>query len=127
MPLIPEIEALRGRFAALAKALRAAGLLDPVNGPLTGMDLAPAEVRKVRLYFALDATAEQRVTVQTFVRDWDFAPRRPRTIADIMTDLAALPPADLVHLQLRDLAIRLQARPNMAREIGLNIDGDEPA
>jgi len=53
--------------------------------------------------------------------------RRPRPLADLLTDLTALSSADREKLLLVAVGKMLQQEAGLARELGIAIDGDEIA
>lgn len=71
-------------------------------------------------------TPPQVAQAQSFADNFDFTPRRPRPLADLITALNALTAADRNRLMVAIAAAFLQDHPGAARALGVALDGDEP-
>lgn len=81
------------RYQDLTDALLAQGSIrnaDWPSAPVVQMDYAPELPLKVRLFYYTSATAQQKADVEAFIGAWDWEPRRPRDLKDIVADLDAL-------------------------------------
>lgn len=117
-------------FARLEKALRAAGI------PIEGGTLGPP----VRIDFTtrLDkdglpeyvATEEQRAQAYALAEAFDKRPRKTKDSATLASEIQALPGGDRSRLRAAiDDEIRarfLQANPDFAKALGIDLEGDEP-
>lgn len=116
------------RFQALADHLVSLGLLATRPGgpePLQCLDHVPGETGRVRTLFRLDATALQRVSVFTEIRDWDWSERRPRGLLALAQAIEALSASDRQKVLLAVCALVLSENPDLARRLGVDLDGDE--
>lgn len=105
------------RLATLSRALADAGV--PIHGVADG---DPPTVR-----FRDEATVAQRTQAAEIVAAFDMRPRKPRPAADIVAALEAMKPKDWERVQKLVAADVLRRHPRLARSIGIELDGDEPA
>lgn len=78
------------------------------------------------IQFLPSATASQKNAASTILAGYDFRPRRSRSFASIMADIAALSNADRAKLLSAVCANFLRENPIFASQFSINIDGDEP-
>ena len=79
----------------------------------------------IHVAFTKDATAQQKTQAATIVAGFDFSAKKPRAVASILQDIAALSNADLLKLTRLALADFLIRNPNAAKKLGVNISGEE--
>jgi hypothetical protein len=88
--------------------------------PIVGVSEVPR-----RIDYADAATVAQRVQGNTLLGTWDWSPRRPRKLADLITAINALAAADRQKLLTAAAAELLQRYPRLAIGLGITLDGDE--
>ncbi len=104
------------RLQRLTEQIRDAGV--PIDG-LSGT--GPG----VRIDFRPEATPAQRTQAAGMVAAFNWAPRRPRALADVTAAVQALSTADR-NLLLSALAAEfLRQHPEFATRLGVNVPGDE--
>jgi hypothetical protein len=107
------------RVTDLDRAIRALGV------PIYGVSRLPGGA--VRIDFN-GATAQQMSDAQTLAAGWDWTPRRPRPLAAIRADIAALAAANKQALLEAVAAYLVQQVPDFMSRFGLAgaVAGDEP-
>lgn len=81
----------------------------------------------VRVDWSVTPTSAQDQQAASIVGGFDFAPYAPRTLADIMSSIAALSASDRATLMAAVAAKMLRDDPTFARAVGVALDGDAPA
>lgn len=115
------MEGLDRRTERLDAALKAAGI--PIHGVSVNHKTTP---RTVRVDYRDEATARQRADGQAIADAFDWAPRRPKTQAALLTAIQALSATDRNKLLAAMAAEFLREHPDFARKLGITLDGDEP-
>jgi hypothetical protein len=104
--------------------LRITQLLKDAGIPMDGIrDLGTGNYQVIWLP---TATPAQKLQAAQIVANADKTPRRARKYVDIMTELAALPQADLNKLMLLMMAGWLIDNPDIAEKVSVAVNGDEP-
>lgn len=79
----------------------------------------------IKIFHFPEATQAQKDAALTFVAAFDWREREPRPQAELMTDVAALNPAQRNKLLEAIAADYLQRFPDFAEKIGIPIKGDK--
>ena len=118
----------------LCRDLLGLKLLSETEGdgrPLVSLNCDPPLEGQVqpRLYpvWAVDANPQQKREAEEVIASFSWGPRKPRTEDAIDNDLNGLPPGRLMRLLRRDFARRMIKEPRLAKDLGEDILGDEPA
>ncbi len=103
--------------ARIADALQAAGL------PVSGVRVVGG---RQEVMWSGTPTVGQRAAADSILADPEYGPRRPRPLADVLTDLQGLTQQEVQAIVLRQLAEALARDPGLGRRAGVPVDGDEP-